>query len=108
MPSYAFLVGYDVDGPYADCFLDVTPMIGVQMPEYLNVTAIADRMGVDTTERKLLPQHMQGMFLRARVTGKTIHRIDTEEAMTFTDFNTYMRHLYAKGKLKEFLKGSQI
>lgn len=108
MPTYAFLIGYDENGPYTDSFLDVTPMIGVQMPEYLNVTAIADRMGVDTTKRKLLPQHMQGMFLRARVTGKTMHRIDTDQEMTPEDLNTYMRSLYTTSEFKDFIRRSQI
>lgn len=106
--AYAFIVGYDVDGPYLDCFMDVSQVIGVTPEEFENVTAIQKRLGLDTTQRERLLMSFNGMNLRARVTGKVIHKVNTEEPLKADDLQLVLQMKQMDHSLKTFLDESRI
>lgn len=106
--AYAFIVGYDIDGPYLDCFMDVSSVVGVTPEEFANVTAIQKRLGVDTTQRERLMMNFNGMNLRALVTGKTIHKVNTEEPIEADDLRLVLQMKQMDHTLKLFLNESKI
>jgi hypothetical protein len=48
------------------------------------------------------------MTLRARVTGKTIHKVDTDEPLTADDLRLYLQYKQMDKTLKDFLTRSKI
>jgi hypothetical protein len=106
--AYAFIVGYDEDGPYLDCFMDVSQALNVTADEFADVTAIQKRLGLDISQRERLATNFSGMTLRARVTGKTIHKVDTDEPLTADDLRLYLQYKQMDKTLKDFLTRSKI
>jgi hypothetical protein len=106
--AYAFIVGYDADGVYLDSFMDVSQALGVTADEFANVTAIQKRLGLDISQRESLASNMSGMMLRSRVTGKTIHKVDTDEPLTADDLRLLLQYKQMDKTLKLFLKRSTL
>jgi hypothetical protein len=52
--------------------------------------------------------NMAGISLRARVTGKRMHKVTTEEPITAEVLDSVLRNKQFEGKLKSFLKESEI
>jgi hypothetical protein len=108
MYAYVFLVGFDEDGPHTDCFLDVSAALGFNPQTYQLATDTAKRLGIPTGERVAFLGNMAGISLRARVTGKRMHKVTTEEPITAEVLDSVLRNKQFEGKLKSFLKESEI
>jgi hypothetical protein len=106
--AYVFLVSYWEDGPYADSFLDVSAAIGSNPQTYQLAVDAAKRIGVDSTRLAQLPRNMSGISLRARVTGRRLHKVTTEEPITIEVLDSLLRNKQFEGTLKSFLKESEI
>jgi hypothetical protein len=108
MFAYVFLVGFDEDGPHADCFLDVSAAIDQTAETYQRAVDAAKRLGVDNTRLTQLPHNMSGISLRARLTGKQLHKVTTEEPITAEVLDSVLRNKQSERTLKKFLKESAI
>ena len=108
MYASVFIVGYDEDGPHCDSFVDVSPALGVTHDQYLRTIQAAERVGADSTYRKAVLVSMNGIQLRARVTGRRLHKVTTEEPITAEVLDSVLRNKQFEGKLKTFLKESEI
>ena len=108
MYAYVFLVGYDEDGPHCDSFLDVSSALGVTHDQYLRSIQAAERVGADSTSRKALLTSMSSINLRARVTGKRMYKLTTEEPITIEELDSVLRIKQLGSNLKPFLKESEI
>lgn len=108
MPAYVFLVDYDEDGPYADSLLDVSAAMGQTPETYKLAIDTAKRMGIPTESRERLSKSMIGITLRARFTGKQLHKITTEEPIDHAALDSVLRGKQRRGTLKQFLKESRI
>ena len=108
MFAYVFLVSFDEDGPYADSFLDVSAAIGGNPETLQRAVDAAKRIGVDSTRLAQLPRSMSGISLRARVTGRRLHKVTTEEPITIEVLDSLLRNKQFEGTLKSFLKESEI
>ena len=108
MFAYVFLVSYWEGGPYADSFLDVSAAIGSNPQTYQRVVDAAKRIGVDSTRLAQLSRNMAGISLRARVTGRRMHKVTTEEPITIEVLDSLLRNKQFEGTLKSFLKESEI
>ena len=108
MYAYVFLVGFDEDGPHADGFLDVSAAVGSNPQTYQLATDTARRLGLPTAKRVVLLGNMAGISLRARVTGKRMHKVITEEPITIEVLDSLLRNKQFEGTLKSFLKESEI
>jgi hypothetical protein len=106
--AYVFLVSYDEDGPYADSFLDVSAAIGSNPETLQRAVDAAKRIGVDSTRLAQLPRSMSSISLRARVTGRRLHKVTTEEPITIEVLDGVLQHLQSKRTLKSFLKEREI
>lgn len=108
MYAYVFLVCFDEDGPHTDAFLDVSAAIGNSAETYQRAVDTAKRIGVPTEKLAALPQNMAGISLRARFTGMRMHKVTTEEPITAEVLDSVLRNKQFEGKLKSFLKESEI
>jgi hypothetical protein len=108
MYAYVFLVGFDEDGPHTDCFLDVSSLVGSDLGQYMASIQAARRLGLDTKPRENALTNLNGVQLRARVTGKRMHKVTTEEPITAEVLDSVLRNKQFEGKLKSFLKESEI
>jgi hypothetical protein len=106
--AYVFIVGYGEDGPYADSFLDVSAAIDQTAETYQRTVDTAKRIGVDNTRLAQLPQNMAGISLRARITGRTLHKVTTEVPITGDELDTLLQYKQSERTLKKFLKESAI
>jgi hypothetical protein len=106
--AYVFIVGFDEDGPHADSFLDVSAAIGSNPQTLQRAVDAAKRIGVDSTRLAQLPRNMSGISLRARVTGRRLHKVASEVPITGEELDTLLQHLQSERTLKQFLKESEI
>jgi len=108
MYAYVFLVSYGEDGPYADSFLDVSVALGFNPQTYQLATDTAERLGIPTGDRVAFLGNMAGISLRARMTGRTLHKVTTEEPITAEVLDSVLRNKQSERTLKKFLKESAI
>lgn len=108
MYAYVFIVDYDEDGPHCDSFLDVSPALSNSAETYQRAVDTAQRLGVNADKLKALPRNMSGISLRARVTNRRLHKVTTEEPITAEVLDSVLRNKQFEGKLKTFLKESEI
>ena len=106
--AYVFIVGYNEDGPYADSFLDVSVALGFNPQTYQLATDTAERLGIPTGERVAFLRNMAGISLRARITGRTLHKVTTEVPITGDELDTLLQCKQSERTLKKFLKESAI
>jgi hypothetical protein len=108
MFAYVFLVGFDEDGPHADCFLDVSALVGSDLGQYMASIQAARRLGLDTKPRENALTNLNGVRLRARVTGKRMHKVTTEVPITGDELDALLLSKQSERTLKKFLKESAI
>ena len=108
MFAYVFLVGFDEDGPHADCFLDVSALVGSDLGQYTASIQAARRLGLDTKPRENALANLHLVSLRARFTGKQLHKVTTEEPITADVLDTLLQYKQSERTLKKFLKESEI
>jgi site-specific recombinase XerD len=106
--AYIFIVGFDEDGPHTDSFMDVSAALDQTAETYQRAVATAKRLGIDSTQLEQLTNNMSGISLRARITGRRLHKVLTEEPITREDIDALMRRKQAEQTLKTFLQESEI
>ena len=106
--AYIFLVSYGPDGPYADSVLDATAALDQTPETYQQVVATAKRIGVDSPELEELAGRLAGISLRARITNRSLHKVMTDEPLSWDELDTLLRHKQDERTLKQFLKESAI
>jgi hypothetical protein len=109
--SYVFSVQYDADGPYCDIFLDASLAHGSSLDEFRNVTAIAKRMGApdeQLLQRERLERRLGGLYLRAQVTGSTLHCVHTTGPIDRTTLELVLQTKAQDHELKDFLNESSM
>ncbi len=106
--AYLFLIGYDEEGPYLDCFADMSYALGK--------CAAGERakelmLGVKDAEADRLGHLFKTIELRARFVHGSAHPgpycVKTEDPLTREELTTYLKSLTTERR-KEFLKAAKI
>jgi len=111
--TYAFSPRFDEDGEvYVDTFLDVTPCIGMTEEMVRIRDAAAQRLGapipMDQNHPTTLAGYVAHMQMRARVNNTNVHKITTEEPLTFDDLALVLKDYQTRNLLRNFLKESRL
>lgn len=111
--TYVFSPRFDEDGEvYVDTFLDVTPCIGVTEEMVRIRDAAAERLGApipkDHNHPWMLASYVHTMRMRARLNSTNIHKITTEEPITFNDLDRVLKDYQTRNLLRNFLKESRL
>ena len=111
--TYIFSPRFDEDGEvYVDTFLDVTPCIGVTEEMVRIRDAAAQRLGApipkDLNHPFVLSGYVQEMQMRARLNSTNIHKITTEEPITFDILTQVLKDYQTRNLLRNFLKESRL
>jgi hypothetical protein len=114
MSSYAFTVEMTIDGPVADWFLDITPMMGRTAAEFDTACNVLDKLSDEpnaSQDMRQLPMTLHNMVhLRSRFTslgGAYLVTIEDGD-ITRDDLNTILRRKSADGTLRTFLEEASI
>lgn len=106
--AYIFLVGYDEDGVYLDCFADMTHVLGKSVD---GVRAAEKLTGVFDREAARLSHVYAAIGLRARfVQGGHCpgpYCVKTEDPLTREELTTILQHMTTERR-KEFLQAAKI
>ena len=110
--TYVFSPRFDEDGEvYVDTLLDVTPCIGLTEEMVRIRDATAQRLGapipMDGNHPSMLARSVGTMQLRARLHSTSLHKITTEEPITFDDLDQILRAM-RRPNLRNFLKESRL
>ena len=111
--TYVFSPRFDEDGEvYVDTLLDVTPCIGLTEEMVRIRDAAAQRLGApiprDHNHPLMLAGYVHTMQMRARLNNTDVHKITTEEPITFNDLNRVLKDYQTRKLLRNFLKESRL
>jgi hypothetical protein len=110
--TYVFSPRFDEDGVYVDTFLDVTPCIGMTEEMVRIRDAAAQRLGapipMDRNHPTTLAKYVAHMQMRARLNSTDLHKVTTEEPITFDDLDRVLKDYQTRNLLRNFLKESRL
>lgn len=111
--TYIFSPRFDEDGEvYVDTFLDVTPCIGMTAEMVRTRDAAAQRLGapipMDHRHPSQITNAVEMMKMRARLNSTNLHKVTTENPITFNDLARVLKDYQTRNLLRNFLKESRL